>query len=61
MTPERNLPLDLYILIDFSASMGQEFSIIIQNISSQIGKFVLYSVITGFVISVCTFCIAIAI
>ena len=36
VTPQPNLPLDLYILIDLSGSMGEELATV-QNIASQIG------------------------
>ena len=38
VTPQRNLPLDLYILIDLSASMMEELDTL-QNISTLIGRF----------------------
>ena len=38
VTPQRDLPLDLYILIDLSRSMSEELSTI-QSIANEISKF----------------------
>ena len=41
VTPRRNLPLDLYILIDLSFSMTDEL-VAIQNIANRIGVLTLH-------------------
>lgn len=41
VTPQRNLPLDLYILIDLSESMTDELTTI-QSIASRISEHVAY-------------------